>query len=219
MANTRKLFKKIDDLIFGRLQNHYVRELEKALVDCHSILDVGCGAYSPIQHFSKDKFTVGVDAFQPSIDRSKAAGIHNEYKLMDILDLDKEFKEKSFDAVIASDVIEHLTKEDGYRLIDLMERTAAKKVIIFTPNGFLEQHAYDGNELQVHLSGWEIKEMNDRGYHVTGINGLKYLKGEFAEVKWKPKVFWGRISLLTQPFTTYNPKNAFAILCLKKIND
>lgn len=218
MSTPNSFIKRIDDLIFGKLQNHYARELEASLADCHSILDVGCGAYSPIRFFSKDKFAVGVDAFQPSIDRSKEAGIHNEYKLMNILDLDKEFKENSFDAVIASDVIEHLPKEEGYKLISLMEKIASKKVIIFTPNGFLEQKAYDGNELQVHLSGWDYKEMKDLGYKVKGINGLKLLKGEFAEVKWKPKVFWGRVSLLTQPYTTHNPKNAFAILCEKKIH-
>ncbi|MFI5203084.1 MAG: class I SAM-dependent methyltransferase [Flavobacteriales bacterium] len=214
----KKFFKRIDDFFFGKLQNHYARELEKAVSDCKTLLDVGCGSDSPIKYFSKKMHCVGVDAYEPSIQRSREKGIHNDYTLMNVMDIYPAFPEKSFDAVIASDLIEHLKKEDGYKLIDMMEKIAAKKVIIFTPNGFLEQRAYDGNELQVHLSGWEIDEMRKRGYHVTGINGWKKLRGEFAEAKWKPKVFWGRISLMSQWFTTRNPTHAFSILCVKKMD-
>lgn len=210
--------KKIDRLLFGKLHDHYPIKLQELMKDCDSVLDVGCGAYSPIKYFSKTKKCTGVDAYLPSIERSKELGIHNEYRQINILDIDKEFAEGSFDCVIASDVIEHLTKEDGIRLMKMMEKVAAKKVIIFTPNGFLHQTAYDNNELQEHLSGWEVDEMKKYGYKVTGINGLKFLKGEFAEVKWEPKELWGRISLITQIFTEYIPKRSFAILCVKNIN-
>ncbi|HEU4719048.1 MAG TPA: SAM-dependent methyltransferase, partial [Bacteroidia bacterium] len=118
---------------------------------------------------------------------------------------------------VASDLIEHLEKEDGYRLIEMMEKLAAKKVVIFTPNGFLEQREYDGNKYQVHLSGWDVEEMEKLGYKVKGINGWKPLRGEFAVIRWWPKVFWGRISLLTQKRMETRPKKAFAILCTKEI--
>jgi hypothetical protein len=158
----------------------------------------------------------GIDAFQPSIDRSCAAGIHHEYKLMDVMDITKEYQDKSFDVVLASDVIEHLRKEDGLRLVDMMERLARKKVIIFTPNGFLKQGAVDGNNYQIHLSGWEVEEMRALGYRVRGIRGWKALRGAYAEVKWRPKAIWDRVALLTQAIMYERPKMAFAILCVKE---
>ncbi|HEY4798286.1 MAG TPA: methyltransferase domain-containing protein [Bacteroidia bacterium] len=215
MANP---LKKIDDFFFGHLQNHYAKMLEKEVAGCESLLDVACGSDSPVKYFSGNiKKTVGIDLFQPSIDRSKAKGIHKEYHLMNALDIVSKFGERSFDCVVASDLIEHLTKEDGIKLIEAMEKVAKKKVVIYTPNGFLEQREYDGNKYQVHISGWEIDEMQKLGYKVTGINGWKVIRGEFAEMRWWPKVFWGRISLLSQYFTTKNPKHAFAILCVKEM--
>jgi hypothetical protein len=214
----KNFFKRIDDFFFGHLQNHYAKELEKQCVGNESLLDVACGSDSPVKYFSsKIKRVVGIDIFEPSIEKSRAAGIHTEYRKMNVLDLEKEFGPKAFDVVVASDLIEHLEKPDGFKLIEQMEKVAKKKVVIYTPNGFLEQREYDGNKYQVHLSGWEVEEMQKLGYKVYGINGAKWLRGEFAVIKWWPKVFWGRISLLTQKRTFRNPKKAFGILCVKEI--
>lgn len=214
MAN---FLKRIDNFLFGHLQDNYSVMLEKECEGYGTLLDVGCGSLSPVKRFSKRmKKVTGIDAYQPSIDRSRALEIHHEYKLMNVMEMTKEFPEKSFDIVVASDLIEHLEKEDGFRLMEMMEKLARKKVIIFTPNGFLEQREYDGNTLQIHLSGWEVEEMQERGYRVQGINGWKPLRGEFAVIKWWPKVFWGRISLLTQKLTYNRPKKAFGIMCVKE---
>lgn len=217
MAN---FLKRIDNALFGHLQDYYDRMLERECVGYKTLLDVGCGADSPVKRFSRrlEKVT-GIDSFPPSIDTSRAAGIHHDYKIVNVMDMAKEFPEKSFDVVLAFDVIEHLEKEDGFRLMEMMEKLARKKVIICTPNGFLEQREYDGNRLQVHLSGWEVEEMQRRGYRVQGINGWKPLRGEFAIVKWRPRAFWARVSLMTQAITYNRPKQAFGILCVKEFKD
>lgn len=208
--------KKVDNALFGRLRNRFSLMLEKECAGCESLLDVGCGARSPIWTFSKRiPRVVGVDNFQPSIDKSKADGIHNEYQRMDVLDIGAAFPAASFDAVIALDLIEHLQKEDGLQLIAMMERLARRKAIIFTPNGFREQREFDGNVSQVHMSGWEVKEMRARGYRVRGVHGWKALRGEFANIKWKPRKFWTAISVLSLPWTTRFPKRAYHILCVK----
>ncbi|KKQ41480.1 MAG: hypothetical protein US60_C0038G0006 [Microgenomates group bacterium GW2011_GWC1_37_8] len=194
----------------------YERYLDAEIGDIKTLLDLGCGYPSPIKSFSHRLHSVGVDIFGPSIDKSKAEKIHNEYRLIDILDAGREFREKSFDCVLASDVIEHLTKEDGQKLIKVMENLATKKVIIFTPNGFLYQPAHDGNEYQKHLSGWSVKEMKNLGYRVIGINGWKPLRKEFAEIRFKPVFIWIIISNLTQILVRYFPSHAFAILCVKE---
>ena len=213
-------FNNIDNFFFGSLQNHYARRLEKEVSGCESLLDVGCGFQSPISYFShKISHTVGLDMYESAIERSREAGIHKSYITGNVMELDSLFPEKSFDCVVASDLIEHLTKEDGHKLLEMMERIAVKKVVVYTPNGFLPQQEFDGNSLQVHISGWEIDEMRKLGFSVTGINGYRKLRGEFAAIKYKPKVFWGRISLLSQIFTTKNPRNAFGILCVKHLQN
>ena len=60
----------------------------------------------------------------------------------------------SFDVVIAFDLIEHLSKEDGYRLVYEMERIARRICVIFTPNGHVWQPPRPDNSFDAHLSGW-----------------------------------------------------------------
>ncbi len=97
-----------------------------------------------------------------------------------------------------------------------MEKIAKKKIIIFTPNGFLPQGKYDDNPWQIHRSGWTSKEMENKGYKVIGINGWKPLRGEYANLLFKPKVLWRIISDFTQLIVKRHPKNAFQILCVKE---
>jgi SAM-dependent methyltransferase len=210
------LLRKIDKALLGPIRNQFVLMLEKECAGCESLLDVGCGSDSPVRAFSKKiPRVVGVDNFQPSIDKSRAAGIHNEYRKMDVLLMDEEFPPESFDVVLALDLIEHLDKKDGFRLIESMERLAKRKVIIFTPNGFLEQHEFDGNLSQVHVSGWEIDEMRAMGFRVKGVHGWKGVRGECANIKWKPQKFWVGVSVLSLPWTTRHPRHAYHILCIK----
>ena len=162
-------------------------------------------------------YCVGVDAFEQSIRKSKEEGIHDKYYKMNILEIGKRFKPNSFDCVLASDVIEHLTKEEGYRLLGMMERIAKEKVIVFTPNGFIPQGTYEDNPWQLHKSGWNAEEMKRAGYKITGVNGWKPLRGAYAVIKLKPRLAWSLVSDLTQLFTRSHPKHAFQLLCVKEM--
>jgi hypothetical protein len=213
------ILRRVDRWLFGRFEGAYPRLLEANVIgDCETLLDVGCGASSPIASFSgRLKRTVGVDAHDGSIEASRAKGIHSEYRLTDANDIDRHFSPGSFDCVVALDLIEHLGKEQGLELISKMERIALRRVIIFTPNGFLPQGETDGNVLQRHLSGWGVDEMRGLGYQVIGVNGLKGLRGEYARVRWRPTMFWERISNLTQLLVEGHPEHAFQLLCVKRL--
>jgi len=215
----KKFFKKIHQNIYSKIFKSNFYELEKAVKDSETLLDIGCGTDSPIKYFSNNINAVGVDAFLPSIERSKSKNIHNEYLNIGVLDLDNYIQDKSYDCALASDLIEHLSKEDGLELIKLMEKKAKKRVIIFTPNGFLKQGEYDNNPWQVHLSGWSVVEMQEKGYKVIGINGWKPLRGEYSNLKYSPKILWMIISDITQFFVRNNPKKAFQIMCIKEFNN
>ena len=105
----------------------YYQKLESELKGMSSVLDLGCGSNSPLSKIKKNFFSVGVDIFEPSIKKSKKNKIHDEYKIADVLEIDKFFKRKSFDVVVALDLIEHLKKKDGLRLLKKMEVIGRKK--------------------------------------------------------------------------------------------
>jgi hypothetical protein len=203
----------------------FIYEIENHLKDCKTIMDVGCGENSPIFLLEEQYQTVGIDGHKPSIDLSKKRKIHDTYIYGDIKKLNSLVKRKSYDAVIALDVIEHLEKKDGYTLLDNMERAARKKVILVTPNGFIPQH-YKNNNLQAHLSGWTVEDFEKKGYQVEGIYGTKLcniMRTEEAELRWKPRFFWALVwgilvEITHHLYTKKNPKYAISLLAVKTIN-
>lgn len=193
-------------------------ELERAIGPCENLLDLGCGAASPLGRLPRTFHRVGLDCFEPSLAASARAGIHDESILGDVFDAATLFKPKSFDVVCALDFIEHLSQADGYRLIEMMESLARKRMVIFTPNGFVPQAPCHGNENQVHLSGWSVEMMRQAGFQdIVGINGLKWLRGERAEISWRPRFFWRPVSQLSQLVVRRRPHLAFQLLCVKRL--
>ena len=116
------------------------------------------------------------------------------------------FQPKSFDTVLVLQLIEHLTRENGLKLIADAEKIARKKVILATPVGFLK---YD-----FHLSGWEPEELEKLGYTVTG-HGIRLPipKGKltlpFSQVS--------RFSCLF-PFTYKSPRHAYQMVAIKRLS-
>jgi 2-polyprenyl-3-methyl-5-hydroxy-6-metoxy-1,4-benzoquinol methylase len=191
----------------------YILSLKENLTDCRAILDLGCGRSSPIEALSKNVYSVGVEIFKPAILQSKEKRIHKDYILAEMNNLC--FRPKSFDAVLALDVLEHLKKAEGLHLIKSMEKIARNKVVIFTPNGFVPQAEYDKNVFQMHLSGWTVNELKRMGYKVNGINGLKILRKEKAELRFRPATLFGRLADISQKLTYHFPHIAFQLLCVK----
>lgn len=197
----------------------YYSKLARELSGSKSVLDVGCGSNSPLAKIQKTFYSVGFDIFEPSIQKSKKMKIHDEYKIGNLLKMNKYFKPKSFDTVVALDVIEHFEKNDGWELLKQMEKVAKKKVIIFTPFGFTQQHPYDGNPYQIHKSGWRVNDFSRRGYKAYGFRGLRFIRGEYATIKYKPWILWGALSAISQCITYFIPQISYQLLAVKKIKD
>lgn len=200
--------------------------LQKELLDCETVLDLGCGPDSPLQYCTNVKKSVGVEPFHEYMQKSKEKGIHNEYICSTIENLN--FEEGHFDAVILMEVLEHLDEETGCRILDKANMWAKKKVILSTPNGFINQNAVDGNEWQKHLSGWDVKKLQKMGFKCYGLAGFKFLRSEKDEdtmddnllvsIKYKPKFFWFIIASLSQALTYYLPNLSFGLFCVKTKN-
>lgn len=223
----KKIINKLyNTSFFYRIFHTVAYCLKRELKDCKTVLDLGCGPSSPLQYSKNNiEYSIGVEMFAPYLEESKKRKIHTDYIEKRIEDVD--FPEKSFDAVILIEVLEHLSEEKGYEILEKTSKWARKKVIISTPNGFLPQRARDNNPLQKHLSGWDIKTMNSLGFTCCGLAGFKFLRreaplvveeGDFmASIMHKPRFFWFIIATLSQLFTYRFPKSAFELFCVKKI--
>jgi len=199
---------------YRRLFPSWICYLKEELAGSHSVLDLGCG-YDSLLRYCNVPFLVGVELFDPYLRESKMKKIHNEYVKADMRQM--EFKPKSFDVLVALDVLEHLTRREGYELMKKAEKWS-RKLVIFTPNGYVLQNGYDANPLQVHRSGWTAKDLEKLGFKVVGINGWKQLRGYKASMKYKPQLLWTIISDLTQKITRRCPKLAFQLLAVKATN-
>ncbi len=192
----------------------YLNTMRKELAECRSCLDIGCGAGSPARHLHFE-YSVGVEGYPPALEEAKKHRTHNDFRLASAAELDKHFSANQFDCCVALDLIEHLTKKDALKLLRDMERIAAKKILLFTPNGYLLQQSHDG-DLQEHLSGWSAEEMQSLGFKVIGMHGHKFLRGEQHQHRFKPAALSGVVSALSHYlYTRWFPKNAAAILCIK----
>jgi SAM-dependent methyltransferase len=194
----------------------FLLAVRQALIGCESVLDVGCGVSGKLRQLGISN-TTGFEGYQPDFEEAQRQKTHDHFVQGDARNLLQYFQPKQFDACIAMDVIEHFTKEDGMKLMQDMEKLARKKVILFTPKGFLPQHHFADADLQMHLSGWEPAEMTGYGYEVIGQLGPKKLRGEGHALKNRPAFFWAIVSWLYQVTWTHShPDQAAAIFCVKK---
>ena len=95
-----------------------------------------------------------------------------------------DFEKSSFDVVIGFDLIEHLSKDDGYLLLYEFERICSHSCMIFAPNGFVYQQPEEGNKFNAHISSWKPREMRNFGWlQILGHGGFRNLIGPYAEPK------------------------------------
>lgn len=138
-------------------------ELREVCDGYQSILDLGSG----IRPFELENTSIHVcvDAHANYLEYLNVEKPHQKrvYLVGKIEELITKFPNNSIDLVVALDVIEHMSKIDGAKLVLEMERVARRGTLIFTPLGFMPQHledsrdawGLDGGKWQEHLSGWE----------------------------------------------------------------
>lgn len=192
------------------------RLVKKELYGCKTICDVGCGegGFASRLVSVMDKKAVmltGCEIHVPYLKMAKESGVHKKLVRCDIRHL--PFKEKSFDAVISINSIEHIPKDLSY--IDKLESLAKKKIVITTPRGYLSSKDW-GVNTQRHVCGYEIEEFARKGYMVHG------WESRFFYLLWEktPPPFnlaWSMISHLLNAFTYNHLRFANALLCSKDL--
>jgi SAM-dependent methyltransferase len=148
--------------------------LDAIPVHCRSLLDVGCGrgiigALCRIYR-GVDRL-VGVDGFEPYLEFCQESGLYDRTVLRNLNDMPLPFGTQEFEVVTCIEVVEHLERSAGQKLLGELERIGSQ-VIVTTPNVRFQQGEYDGNVFQRHLSGWSSADFRARGYKVYGMGDL-----------------------------------------------
>jgi len=164
-----------------------------------TLLDIGCGTVC-LKVFG-EHHSIGVDICDESLKVAEKRGKFQSLIKCDVCNL--PFSEKSFDGVICTEVIEHISKQDGYKLIDDLEKIARQIVIYTTPWGadLLERHSF--NPYMQHQCGWMPEEFEERGYKIYPLNTLRYLK--FGDYWWHSMMHYG-VSFLSSPIVAMFPR-------------
>jgi hypothetical protein len=103
-------------------------------------------------------------------------------------------------------------------IIRRVEQLAARLVYIETPNGFVEQTAFDGNPFQRHLSGWFPHDFEARGYTVIG-GGVRRWRGSGSKPPGLPSPIINFLNRTTQWYILRHPAHAAAIGAIRYIDE
>ena len=121
----------------------------------YKVLDVGCGTKNILGKIKLQNITT-LDAwpkFEPDI-------------LHDLNNLPLPMKDNSFDIILLFDVIEHLDKKAGIRLLEELKRVTRKHILVLTPLWWTPNDDYTkdtnspyyGNVFNIHKCLWESHE-------------------------------------------------------------
>ncbi len=177
------------------------RIIKSKILNSNIAVDIGCGIRP--SKFIRSKIHICIEPFKDYVEVIKQKYEFENYVILqdtweNCLSL---FPDKSVDIVIFSDVIEHLSKDDGFSLIKESCRIAKSQVAFFTPLGFMPQivnsdnsdaWGLKGGEFQEHKSGWLPEEFDNswdffvsKEYHFFDHSGKKFEKpyGAFWAIK------------------------------------
>lgn len=163
------------------------------------IADLGCGKgingfLIRLSRYLDGAKIIGVEINEDYINFCKKYNIYDEIIKKSLPNL--SFKTKSVELVLCTEVIEHLKKAEGIRLLEEIDRICTGRTIITTPNMFFATMPGDPDDK--HLSLWTIDDFKSRGYKVYGL-GLKIplLWGDrFLKIKQALYYFFTPISYL-----------------------
>ena len=70
---------------------------------------------------------------------------------------------RSYDLVLAIDILEHFEKQDGWRFLDECSRVAKRALLVSTPKEFIVQEV-EANPLEDHRSLWSREDFVGHGF-------------------------------------------------------
>lgn len=179
-----------------------------------SVIDIGCGKgiWGYLLCASRENMTYlcSIDITPTYLKFVKERNVYDDLVLCDCTCL--PFRDRSFDLVLLSEVLEHLEKKEGYAVLEQLERIARQLIIITVPQGLLKQEGVGGIDAEKHRSAWYANEFKKLGYKVTGI-GCRLVKYHLAE---RHPYLWGVAHYIFTPIAYLIPYVAGYLICFKE---
>ena len=149
-----------------------VSAVSSRIIPSRVVLDIGCGIrpqtfFRPEMHICCEPYEEYLDVLTTQImDGTQPRLVLLKATWGQVVDL---FPRQSVDTIFLLDVIEHLEKEEGKRLLKATEPIATGQIIVFTPLGLMAQHNHDGKDAwglgggswQEHRSGWHPEDFGE----------------------------------------------------------
>lgn len=146
------------------LNTHVLGLLPKNLEE-RAIFDAGCGfgewGFLIRTRKSGHPYLVGLDIWRSHLDKLHRLQIYDEFVSGQIPPI--PFRNKSIDISLACEILEHLPKETGFRLLAELERVTKELVIVSTPIDYPQSEIYD-NPSERHVSNWSLRDFAQRNY-------------------------------------------------------
>jgi hypothetical protein len=185
-----------------------------------TVLDIGFGRGDHWQYWKGPSLSVTPLDIQKSseINATSASVVDIKNPILGRAPQDlAKIPDGSFDFVIAFDLIEHLSKENGFLLLYEMERISKVASMVFTPNGHVYQPPTQDNYFQAHVSGWKPNELRRFGWsYIKGCTGLKFFFGAYAKPKFfANSLFMNTIRAVTSRVALCLASVAFSFVALK----
>lgn len=204
----------------------YMGTLKRIAGNPSTVIDLGCGDGKIMEIIGDKSWDVtGIDVYSDSLKQAKATGMYTTLIKGDLVTTVKKLikEKKKYDLVFCSQVIEHITREDGEELLSLVDKLAKKRIYFGTPNGFMHQPEVfiKGNPHQHHKSGWSLDDFRKYGYKVNGV-GFKPVWSEDGVGRTNNKVLEFIITIIAfafNPVVYYFPDLAAGILAVKDIKN
>jgi len=174
------------------------------------VLDVGCSDGRGSEVLSRGP-AYGVDIYRPTLARAADDGRRRPVTQADVRAL--PYATGAFDVVVSLDVVEHFEKPDALRVLAEMERVCSGTVVVVTPNGFVPQPGTDDEPWQEHRCGFDVAELEQLGYDVSGLGGPASLRGAYGTFRAGP--LGQAATAVCVPAAKRRPDRAFALLGIK----
>jgi SAM-dependent methyltransferase len=171
-----------------------------------TVLDLACGkgkwGFLLKTSYREAEYVVGLDMWKPNLEVAKKH--YDGVVLANVTHL--PFKDNSLEEGLACEVLEHLSKEDGNKMLNELERVVQKKIIVSTPHQMLEQDEIESNPYEIHKTAWSVGELRKLGYKVYGIQFSLF--GRFS-----PRF----LRILLSPLAIAFPRHSYIMIGVKKL--
>lgn len=141
------------------------------------VADVACGigkwGLLLRMHFQK-LYIIGVDLSINNLSKAKMTKAYDDLIIADARQL--PFRDSILDFTMACEIIEHLTKNDGTRMVSELERVTRVKILLTTP--YAKWWHTEDWVRRGHITRYHPRELRKFGFKVRGIDSNIQSKGK-----------------------------------------